>query len=246
MFLHHEEFDSSRSVADIVENDYRTADVFQKYDLAYCCGGRWSLETACMIKGVGLEQLRNELQQASRTIQIPATLPFENWPPDFLVDYMINVHHLYLRQTLPALELTLKQFAGDHTKKYPYLIPLLESFKSLQNKILFQIREDEEFLFPYIRQVFFAWKNHSSCTGVFKKALYKPVDLLKRFEILAGILDTWRALTNNYTPSEKICTSHRVILFKLKELDSDLVQVIYLEKDILLPQVTKIEKDLQL
>ena len=41
--------DSATTVSDMVKRDYRTASVFKKYDIEFCCGGKWPLETVSMI-----------------------------------------------------------------------------------------------------------------------------------------------------------------------------------------------------
>ena len=90
-------------VTDVVSADYRTADVFKKYDINFCCGGNWPLETVCMIKGIKIEDLLHDLQMISRNIQIASSLPFHEWSVDFLIGYILNIHHRYIQQTLPKL-----------------------------------------------------------------------------------------------------------------------------------------------
>ena len=54
-----------------------------------------------------------------------------------------------------------------------------------------------------------------------------------------------RKHTNNYALLEDGCLSHKVIMQKLKELDNDLVQHLYLEKAVMLPRVLLIESELK-
>jgi len=53
-----------------------------------------------------------------------------------------------------------------------------------------------------------------------------------------------RQLTNCYTAPENACLSHRVVLSKLREIDNDLVQHLYLENDILFPKAIAMEREL--
>jgi regulator of cell morphogenesis and NO signaling len=64
-------------------------------------------------------------------------------------------------------------------------------------------------------------------------------------EHIEKYLLTLRGLTNNYEPSPRACITHKVALAKLKELDADLVQHIYLENEILFPKAIAIEKELK-
>src|SRR5436190_24272555 len=100
MFLKTTTIDGSLNVADIVKGDYRTADVFLKYDIEFCCGGKWPLEMVCAAKNLDVVLLIAELEIASRTVQVSNNLRFDEWSAGFLVDYIVNVHHQYLKTAL--------------------------------------------------------------------------------------------------------------------------------------------------
>ena len=53
----------SSFVTDIVTHDYRTADVFRKYDIDFCCGGKWPLDTVCQNKNLKTEDVIDELEK---------------------------------------------------------------------------------------------------------------------------------------------------------------------------------------
>jgi regulator of cell morphogenesis and NO signaling len=246
MFLQSLEINPQTSVHEIVSEDYRTAEVFRKYEIEYCCGGRWPLSTACMIKGLEPEHLIGELYQATRTIQLSPNTAFEKWDIDFLADYIINVHHSYLRRVLPEIEVALNMFVEEHHKKYPYLPVVEDSFRQLQKEMLPHMEEEEDIIFPYIRQIFRARKNKDSYAGLLVRTLRKPVKAVMNHEhdILFGIVYKWRELLDNYKLPEKACVSHKVVLSRLKELDNDIVQHMYLENEILFPKAIQIEKEI--
>lgn len=246
MFLPAIEINPKSSAAEIVRQDYRTAAIFRKYDIGYCCGGRWPLEMVCATQHIDLPMLMEELGRATRILHVSPTLPFETWSIDFLTDYIINVHHRYLFTTIPALSVSLRHFAEEHTGKYPYYAIINGHVASLENEIIPHLRHEEEVIFPYLRQVAHAYQANDSFAGLLVKTLRKPVARImdSEHEILTNILFTFRELTGNYTPPAGACTSHRVILSRLKELDHDLTQHIYLENNILFPRVISMEKEL--
>ena len=246
MFLKELELDSQATVAEIVRKDYRTADVFLKHGIEYCCGAKWPLATVCMMKGIEEKVLAEELQKASRTVLLPSALSFENWNVDFLVDYIINIHHHYLEKTLPDLEIVLTDFTLDHSKKYPYLSTLQTLFNEFHNECLLHLKYEEEVIFPYTRQIAHAFKNRDSFAHQLVRTLRKPVGKMidQDLALFANSIYQFRELTNNYTPPEKACTNHQVMLSKLKELDNDMAQHIYLENDILFPKIIAMEKEL--
>ena len=246
LFLKTYDIDPSVSVQDIIARDYRTVEVFRKHGIEYCCGGKWSLETAAMIKGIELQELVNELQQSIHTIQLPASLPFDKWNIVFLADYIVHVHHYYLKKALPEIRELLEEFVADHVNKFPYLTELQKTFNQIYKETIPHLKEEEEVIFPYIKQIVHAFESRESYARLLVKTLRKPVENVMTHEhaIMQRMIGRMRELTDNYTPPPDACPSHRVTFSKLKELDDDLVQHLYLEQDILFPKSLEIEKEL--
>jgi regulator of cell morphogenesis and NO signaling len=63
-------------------------------------------------------------------------------------------------------------------------------------------------------------------------------------EQVETMLRTIREFTNQYIAPENACTSHFIVFAKLKELDNNLAQHMYLENDILLARAIKMEEEL--
>ncbi|MBS1610144.1 MAG: DUF542 domain-containing protein [Bacteroidetes bacterium] len=246
MFLHTLEIKPDSFATDIVSQNHHTAEVFRKYGIEYCCGGRWPLETVCSAKGIGFDMLKQELEVASRPVYVPPKLAFEDWDVDFLTSYIINVHHQYLRNTLPATEEIVSRFADEHTKKYPHMQEVKKLCAVLKKEIIPHLTEEEQIIFPYICQVVHAYENNDSYAKLLVKTLRKPLDTMMRQEqeSLSTLILKIRSISNNYVPPEASCVSHKVALSRLKELDNDLMQHIYLENDILFPRAIKIEQEL--
>ena len=246
MFLKPFEIEKELLVADIVAKDYRTADVFRKYGIGYCCGGKWPMEVACEMRGIDAEKLQAELEAACRTIHISTRLDFVNWDIEFLLDYIIHVHHHYLKTTLRDTEQVLHEFTQEHIKKYPYLVELENKFALLIKQLMPSVEQEEEVLFPYIRQLAHAHKHKEPYAALFIRTLRKPVEavMFKGHEVIVNIILSLRKLTNAYTSPENACISHKVVLSKLKELDNDLMQHLYLEQSVLFPRAIAIEKEL--
>ena len=64
------------SVSEIVNADYRTADVFRKYGIEFCCGGKWPLRTVCELKNLDINAVNSELEGSIRTISLPKLTGF--------------------------------------------------------------------------------------------------------------------------------------------------------------------------
>ena len=156
------EIDPASLVVDIVKNDYRTADVFRKYGIEYCCGGKWPLDVACQAHGLDINLVRDELEQSTRDICISGLLNFKEWDIDFLASYITNVHHSYLGKALLDIKQMIRAFAEGHEKKYPVVLEMEKYFLQLYNGFLPHLKHEEEIIFPYIRQIAHAHKNRES------------------------------------------------------------------------------------
>lgn len=238
--------DKDQTVAAIVNNDYRTADVFRKYNIEYCCGGKYPLHMACQIQGVEEEEVLRDLEAATREVNTSNTLDFNGWHIDFLTDYIVNVHHHYLRKALPGVKDYVDRFADGHRKKYPYLEELQNVILQLHHSFIPHLEQEEEVIFPYIRQISHAYYSRESYASLLVRTLRKPVEEMMQHEhdTTAKLIKRMRGLTDQYNPPENACISHRVTFHKLKEVDNDIVQHLHLENNILFPKAIAMEKEL--
>jgi regulator of cell morphogenesis and NO signaling len=246
MFLHPFGLEKGLMVAEIVSKDYRTADVFRKYGIEYCCGGKLPLQSACEVKGVSLDRVLTELEEVTRDVQIPGNFNFNEWDIDFLTDYLVNIHHQYLRKNLPQLQDHIERFAEGHRKKYPYVDDLQRSVNQLVRTIYPHLDQEEEIIFPYIRQIGHAYHSRASYASLLVRTLRKPVEDIMQHEHdgTVKVLKRWRDLTNDYSIPSHACVSHQVVFKKLKEIDNDLCQHLHLENNILFPKAINMEKEL--
>lgn len=246
MFLIPTSIDKNAFVSDIVKQDYRTAVVFKKYDIDFCCGGKWPLGTVCEMKGLNFTALKDELENSIRTIQLSNFTRFAEWDIDFLTEYIVNIHHQYLKDVLPVMGKHLNHFVEGHKKNHPELEKILKLFNSLVKDIFPHLQQEEEVLFPYIRQIAHAYDGKESYASLLVRTLRKPVEEVMKYEheTIPGVFRELRVVTNNYTPPENACVSHRVAFSMLKELDHDLMQHVFLESKILFPKAITMEQEL--
>ena len=246
MFLQSLQIEGSSFINEIVKRDHHTVDVFRKYGIEYCCGGRWPLETMCMMKGLDFNTVKKELESVTRFTQLSSMIPYDTWNVDFLTTYIVNIHHYYLKKTLPDTAVILKNFADEHTKKYPYLKEVCRLFGILMDEILPHLQQEEETIFPYICQITHAYENNDIYGKLLVKTLRKPLQTMMHHEqdkIVMPVMKI-RELTSNYSLPENSCVSHKVAMARLKELDNDLMQHIYLENEILFAKALRVEKEL--
>ncbi|MDB5252610.1 MAG: hypothetical protein JWP27_1779 [Flaviaesturariibacter sp.] len=234
------------SVSEIVRADYRTADVFKKWGINYCCGGNATLAEACAVRNVDIAVLSGELANATQPAACGRRLDFSSWSLSFLVEYLLHVHHAYLDQTLPELGATLSSFAQGHQSKYPYMKEVNRAFAALSTALMVHQRHQEKATFPYMKQVANAHRNSDVYGRLFIRTLRRPVEeaIVKEHGQVATLIEALRAATNGYQFGADTCTNHQVIYRKLKEFDDDLVQHVFIENAVLLPKLARLEREL--
>ena len=235
-------------VSDIIKKDYRTAVVFWKYDIDFCCGGRLSLDKACLAGGVNLQNIKRELEQVIQQGSVSGTLNYKEWNLDFLMEYIIHVHHAYLKIILPLLSVRIRELAAKHQAKFSYLPELVDIFRKLEMGTWPHLSQEEEIAFPYIRQMEYAYNNKEAYAGLLVRTLSKPVEEVIKYNygLMIKFLSRIREITANYMPPENACATHKAVYALLREMDGNLSQHLYLENDILLPKAIAMENELLL
>lgn len=234
------------TVSGIVNSDYRTADIFVKYGIEYCCGGNFPLYEACALKGVDEKLLIHALENATLSSNTSNTLNFTEWDTDFLIDYIVLVHHQYLRKALPLVKDYVDKFTESHLSRFSYLKDLQETVHQLVKIFIPHMQQEEDVIFPYIRQLHHAFNSKEPYASLLVRTLRKPVDVVMESEhdTTHHMIHLLRELTDNYSAPANACTSHKVTFAKLNEVDSDLSRHVYLEMDILFPRAIAMEREL--
>ena len=71
---------------------------------------------------------------------------------------------------------TLQPFVAGHQSKYPYLSQLLSCVCQLRDHLLLHMEQEEQIIFPYIKQIAHAYKNNESYAALLVRTLRKPVE----------------------------------------------------------------------
>lgn len=241
MFKGPKEIRSDLLITDIVTNNYRTADVFRKYNIDFCCGGKMPLNMACELKGIDESDMLEELQYFAITYQNA-----EQWPVDFTIDYLVNIHHNYFKNNIPVVHDYIDRFTSSHNKKFPELQQLPALAQQLSNKLTGLVNYESKSLFPYIKKIIYAYNNNEAYSKLFIKTLSKlsAEDLQEYYSQIKVVIIEIEDITNNFSLPENACTTHKVMLQKLHEFIDFTKQHFFIEKKILVPATLRMEKSL--
>lgn len=235
----------NRKIIELVLEDYRIADVLKANGINYCCAGTTTLRAACEMQSLDERRLMAELEQSTRDLNLSPDLAFEKWKPGFLLEFIIHVHHDYYRLKLPFLLDNLTSFIWAHSNKHPFLQELMDDFVQLTAAIQAHYKQQEEVIFPYIRQLDATLSGKETYGPLFVRMLRKPLrstsDDDRRIDILFGKI---RTLSSNYQLPAKACPTHRIVYMKLLELDKNWQAHTWMEEKFLFPAAYEIENQL--
>ena len=234
-----------KTVADLVAEDYRTADVFKKNGIDFCCGGKVSVKEICERKQVSYDQIVNDIQNITK-VNDPTLIQYSDWTLDKLVDYIVDKHHSYVKTNIPLILQYARKVASVHGQSSPETVEIYAKFEQISQELSGHMQKEELILFPHIKKLARVELNAESYVEPPFGTLQNPIDVMEAEHIQAGDLgEEIRRLSNSYTPPEYACNTFRVLYAKLKEFENDLHEHIHLENNILFPKAIAIEDKYQ-
>lgn len=237
--------DLNRTLAEIVNEDLRTADVFKKFGMDFCCGGGRSLEDACVKEGVQPEEVLRELSRLEEQNTAPESEEFTDWPLDKLVNYIEEKHHRYLDEALPMIEEYAAKVSKVHGPSHPEVLQVHEVFMALAWELRVHLKKEENILFPYLINLAKAARGETEwMPPTFGRAENPIRQMLNEHDTAGDALKKLRAITRGFYPPEYACNTWRAYYRKLEELEGDLFMHIHLENNVLFPKALKQEEAL--
>lgn len=229
------------TVAEVVVSNIKTAHIFKKHGIDFCCGGGVTLEKACLKNDVDYNLLKAEIEALDS--EGGRSYNYNSWDLDFLIDHIINVHHTYVEENIPLLLQYANKVAKVHGHHYTELIQINKLVTDVANELLDHMQKEELILFPYVKQQVEAQKKGVEIAAPHFGTVNNPINVMEQEHEIAGdIFKEIARLTNNYTPPEGACNTFRALYSKLEEFEQDLHQHVHLENNILFPKAIELEK----
>lgn len=233
----------TKTVADMVTENIKTAHIFKKYGIDFCCGGGISIEKACQKANVDYELLKNDLLNVENSVS--RATDYNSWELDFLTDHIINVHHSYVEENIPLLLQYAARVAQVHGHHYTELLEIKELFNEVAGELSAHLKKEELILFPFVKKLVKAKKENLEAPQAPFGTVDNPIKMMEvEHEDAGEVLRKIAQLSNNYTPPEGACNTYRAFYAKLDEFEQDLHQHVHLENNILFPKALQLEKEL--
>jgi regulator of cell morphogenesis and NO signaling len=233
---------TQKQIGQFVAEDYRTAALFSKYKIDFCCKGQRTLKDVCEAKNIDIDSLEDELNAVLNT-STNQTIDYKSWPLDLLADYIEKKHHRYVEEKTPVLQQFLNKLCSVHGERHPELFKINTLFTDSAQALGAHMKKEELILFPFIKKMVKATLNQIEFQLPPFGTVENPITMMmqehdnegERFRQIAK-------LSNNYNPPEDACNTYKVTFAMLDEFEKDLHLHIHLENNILFPEAIKLER----
>lgn len=236
------EKDSQKQIGQFVADDFRTAAVFNKYGIDFCCKGDRTVAEVCDKKGLSPQTLIDELEAVLNS-KADQSIDYKSWPLDLLAEYIEKKHHRYVEEKTPVLKQFLSKLCAVHGQRHPELFEINELFTASAGELASHMKKEELILFPFVKRMVKAKLDNVAIQSPQFGTVGNPIAMMmeehenegERFRKIAE-------LTNNYNPPADACNTYRVTFAMLDEFERDLHLHIHLENNILFPAAIKLEQ----
>lgn len=241
--LNNDDF-NNLTLSQLVSKNYKTAAVFEKYKLDFCCRGNRSLSKACIESDVNQDKVIEDLSNLTSEVQTDSFAP-DKWGLDFLIDYITNTHHQYIRNMIPVVSAHAEKVASVHGKNHSETKEIAKIFDVVYKDLKQHMMKEEEILFPYIKRLVRVKTNTGKFEAPYFGSVKNPIRMMEAEHQNAGDdLYAIREITNNYNPPEDACNTYRILYQELRDFEEDLHKHVHLENNILFPKSVQLEQEL--
>ncbi len=232
------------TIGEFVAQDFRTAALFSKYKIDFCCKGNQTLEEVCEKKGLDSNIIQDELNALLES-KSDSAIDFKSWPTDLLIDYIEKTHHRYVEEKSTTLLLYLDKLCKVHGERHPELFEIAGHFKICAGELAQHMKKEELILFPFVKKMYYALRDNTTLELPHFGTVDNPIAMMQeehenegeRFSKIAQ-------LTNDYNPPADACQTYKVTFAMLKEFEQDLHKHIHLENNIVFPKAKTMEAQL--
>lgn len=233
---------NQKEIGQFVAEDFRTAAIFSKHGIDFCCRGNRSVEEVCDKNELDANTLLDELEAVLNS-KSDQSIDYKSWPTDLLIDYIEKKHHRYVEAKIPVLRQFLDKLCSVHGERHPELFKINELFTASAGELAAHMKKEELVLFPFVKKMVAATLNQGAIEPPHFGTVENPIEMMKDEHDNEGVrFREIAALTNNYNPPADACNTFKVTYAMLEEFEKDLHLHIHLENNILFPKAIKLEQ----
>jgi len=228
------------TIGAIVANDFRAATIFERHGIDFCCGGKIPLAEACKSKGIELDALKSELESLQHE-PVDRSQNYSSWSLSFLADYIVNTHHVYLKENDDQIVAYARKIASVHGERHPEVIRIAVLFEKIATDMVAHLKEEEEVFFPALKRAEAARTSGNQPDARDRETIRDSlVRLHREHEEVGDAIHEIRRLANGFRIPEGVCNTFMLTYRKLDEFEEDLHKHVHLENNILFLKATQL------
>jgi regulator of cell morphogenesis and NO signaling len=231
--------DANTTVRELAGRYPQCRHVFAQHQIDYYCGGSQTLDQAAHNSGTDLSALLAALREklhAAPSQPAPGRRDWYAAPLPELVEYIVQVHHNYMKAAIPRIEGLLRKVVHAHGANHGKMLSALETqFQVLADDVGSHLIKEEQILFPYIAATAAGdgGERPVACFG----SLRNPIGQMEHeHDVLGRVLETMRQITGGYSLPADACPTFAALYDELMRMEADLHEHIHLENNILFPR----------
>lgn len=228
-----ESITGNKTIGEIVATDFRTATVFEKHVIDFCCGGKVTLAATCAEKRLDLATITSELE-AVQNEPAERNQNYSLWSLPFLADYIVNTHHVYLKENDEQIAAYARKVADVHGEHHPEVIRIATIFEKIAADMVGHLKEEEEVFFPALKRADAARIAGGTPDATDRETIRTSLLRLHReHEEIGDAIHEIRHLAKDYAIPDDVCNTFMLTYKKLNEFEDDLHKHVHLENNIL-------------
>ena len=163
------------------------------------------------------------------------------WALPFLIDYIVNTHHAYLKENDEQIAAYCRKIADVHGAHHPEVIRIAAIFDKIASDMAAHMKEEEEAFFPAVKRVKASLIAGATTDVGDRETIQESLRKLHReHEEIGDAVHEIRHLSRNYEIPADACKTFMLTYRKLKEFEDDLHKHVHLENNIHFPKATAI------
>ncbi len=234
---------SETIIGDVVQENFKAAQIFDKNKIDFCCGGNISLAEACQNADRNVDNLITELE-ALMIVSDPDSNYINNLSLEDLSDYIMKRHHTYVSEVAPFLQQKLQKLCDVHGENHKELFEIKELFDGAVQNLSKHMENEESILFPTIIKMLKSGDENPDLGNVREEVLSIIKLMEEEHQTEGERFERISELTNNFTCPPDGCNTFQVTYQTLKDFEDDLHRHIHLENNILFKKTIALAREI--
>jgi regulator of cell morphogenesis and NO signaling len=215
----------NQTLGDVATQHPLATQVFLRRHLDFCCGGRQTLGDACRAAGLDPDSVIAEITAEGDT---ESQERWDSRPLGELIEFIQIRYHNTLRRDLPTLIEAARRVERVHGQKPSCPRGLADHLEQVSDELRQHMAKEEQVLFPALQ------------TGSRGSQVHMPIRvMMQEHDDHGNNLRLLRQLATDFVPPLEACATWRALYVGLDKLESELIEHIHLENNILFPRALR-------